>query len=126
MSARTFHIGEIITVAAGTFVSPTGMDGIYQLVDHVTGETHMTHQLPRASRELQPVLREWFPWLNTIQIPPISNEREGRAFLADVAVVHGEYHEVPTLPAGVYVAREPLAEFRAMNPTAQITPIILP
>lgn len=118
--ARAFHVGEILTVATGTFVSPTGMGGVYNLLRHITGEDHMTHQLLRAIRELEPYLRERFPWINSVTFPRITNEAEGRAFLAAVAAEHGEYHEVPPLPFGAYVGREPIAEFREKNPNVQI------
>lgn len=115
--APRFHIGEILTAATGIYLCPNGLEGFDKLVAHVTGQAHLTHQLGRAGQDIAPHIREQFPWIAEIVVPPIADETEGHAFLATVAARHGEYHEVAPLPFGAYVGREPIAEFMEMRPS---------
>ena len=118
---RRFHLGEILTAATGIYLCPNGLDGFRQFVRHVTGEAHLTHQLGRAGQDIAPHIREQFPWIAEIgDIPPITSEADGLAFLAETAAKYGEYHEVTPMPPGMYVAREPIAEFREMAPHTEI------
>jgi hypothetical protein len=116
VSTRRFHIGEILTVTTGTYLTPTGLTGVQRLLRHLTGAPHMTHQIGRAIEDVEPYLREQFPWINEITIPSIiTNEAEGTAFLAVLAAKYGEYHEVAPLPPGTYTPREPISEYLDMK-----------
>lgn len=118
---RSFHIGDLITVVEGHLVSPDHMTGIYNVVDFVTGQEHMTHQLPRAAREVTPWLLEQHPWLADITVPDgLGGEAGVREWLAPVIEQYGERHEVRPLPDGAYVGREPIAELQEMAPHAQV------
>jgi len=41
------------------------MDGVYDILNYMTGDSLFTHQLPRASDECKPFLLEQFPQLDT-------------------------------------------------------------
>ena len=49
--SRDFHIGDILSVTTGRLVSPRRMDGVYDILNFMTGDNLFTHQLPRAARE---------------------------------------------------------------------------
>lgn len=124
---RSFHIGDLITVVDGHLVSPDHVDGIYNVVDYVTGQAHMSHQLPRAAKEVTPWLLEQHPWLADITVPDnLRGEADVKAWLAPVVEKYGERHEVKPFPFGAYVGREPIAELREMAPHAQIIPVVVP
>ena len=63
MTDSRFHLGDILTVTTGIFMCPTRMDGLYRILNHLTGDNLMTHQLPRAAEECKPWLRHQFPTL---------------------------------------------------------------
>lgn len=121
MTTRAFHLGDLLSVTSGMLVSPNHIGGVYNVIDFVTGEAHMTHQLPRAAKVVTPVLLEQHPWLADVEVPAnLSGEAEVIAWLAVATAQWGEQHEVTALPLGAYVGREPLAELREMAPHIQI------
>lgn len=126
---REFHIGDLISVVTGRLVSPNHVRGVYEVCDFVTGEAHMTHQLPRACDVVRPWLLEQHPWLAEIEVPEfdmpshVSQEDAARIvaeWLAGPVAQYGEMREVAPMPFGMYVGREPIAEMCEMAPHAQI------
>jgi hypothetical protein len=121
MSTKQFHIGDLLSITTGRLVSPSHIGGVYDVIDFVTGQAHMTHQLVRASKEIEPHLIEQHGWLKGVSIPDdVQGEPAVIAWLAWAANEYGEYHDVAALPEGAYVGREPLAELREMAPHAEI------
>lgn len=60
---KLFHISDVLTVTTGRLVSSRHMDGVYEILNFLTGDNLFTHQLPRAMRECDPWLRTQFPQL---------------------------------------------------------------
>jgi hypothetical protein len=60
---KEFHISDVLTVTTGRLVSSRHMDGIYEILNFLTGDNLFTHQLPRAMRECEPWLKTQFPYL---------------------------------------------------------------
>ena len=58
---KSFHISDVLSVTTGRLVSSRHMDGIYDILNFLTGDNLYTHQLPRAMRECKPWLRSQFP-----------------------------------------------------------------
>ena len=134
-TTKAFHLGDLLSVTTGRLVSPNHIGGVYDVCDFVTGESHMTHQLPRVSREVvTPWLLEQYPWLADIEVPEFdiprdaSQEDAGRIvaeWLAGPVAQYGEMHEVTAVPFGTYVGRDPIAELQEMAPHAQIITVDL-
>lgn len=125
---KTFHIGDILTITTGCLVSPRHVDGIYDILNFMTGDSLSTHQLPRGMDECAPSLREQFPDLAAIVAPDDfggSAERVA-AWLADQVAVHGETREVAPLAPEDHTRMDPLAEIRAMAPQAEIIAVEVP
>jgi hypothetical protein len=91
------------------------MAGIYDLIEHITGERHEAHQLGRASREVLDELHRQLPWLAEVVIPKFSGKTAGLAILDQLGAEYGEYHRVEPLPFGAYVGREALPEAREIR-----------
>jgi hypothetical protein len=122
MPTKTFCTEDLLTVTTRRLISPRGFDGLYDILDFVTGEKHMTHQLPRAGEVVAPWLIEQHSWLAGITAPDdIESDEVFRPWIAGVVAQHGELHEVEAMPLGMYVGRDPLAELGEMAPN---TPII--
>jgi len=60
---KLFHISDLLSVTTGRLVSSRHMDGIYEILNFLTGDNLFTHQLPRAMDECKPWLRSTFPTL---------------------------------------------------------------
>lgn len=60
---KQFHISDVLSVTTGRLVSSRHMEGVYDILNFLTGDNLFTHQLPRASRECEPWLRTQFPKL---------------------------------------------------------------
>lgn len=119
MTTRSFHLGDLLSITDGHLVSPEHIAGVYKIVDFVTDQPHMTHQLPRAADEIRPWLLRQHPWLAQIQVPDgLDSETKVLTWLVKATDRWGAMHEVEQLPFGGYVGREPLAELEEMIPEA--------
>jgi hypothetical protein len=115
MRAAVFHLGDLLSITTDSLLFPSGMDGVYRSIDHVTGVAHSTHQLPRAADIVKPWLLRRYPWLADIEVPagPGSRDLLG-PWPAQVCAEFGEFHEVDAMPQGSYVGRDPVAELAEM------------
>lgn len=127
---KTFHIGDVLSAMTGTLVSPSHIDGVYEVLNWMTGESLMTHQLPRASRECEGLLRETFPDLAAVTFPDWSQvpaeDRERvivHEWLAEQVATYGETRDVPQLPEDDHTQIDPIAELKMLRPDAPIVVI---
>ena len=60
---KLFHISDVLSVTTGRLVSSRHMDGIYEILNFLTGDNLFTHQRPRAMNECKPWLRSTCPGL---------------------------------------------------------------
>lgn len=65
---RMFHIGDVLSITTGRLVSPSGIDGICDILNFMTMDNLMTHQIPRACEECRPYLFAQYPWLESPEI----------------------------------------------------------
>lgn len=62
--SKKYHISDLLTVTTGRLVSNRHMDGIYDILGHLSGEDGLfTHQLLRVMKEVEPWLEAQFPTL---------------------------------------------------------------
>lgn len=118
--SKRFHIGDVLTITTGRLVSTRHMDGVYEILNHMTGELLFTHALPRACRACAPALLRAFP-----QLAGADTGEDWRAWLADATAKHGEWFDVEPLAPGDYVAMDPISELRAMRPDMPITVAVI-
>lgn len=116
---KDFHIGDIITITSGCMVSLKGIGGVYEILNWMTGENHLTHQLPRASRQCEPILKDLYPDLATIVIPNFDHvpeiDQAGHWYdwLGQQVVKFGETLPVPKIIG--HTAVDPIAELFEMK-----------
>jgi len=60
---KLFSISDVLSVTTGRLVSDRHMDGMYAILNFLTGDDLFTHQLRRAMNEVKPWLRSQFPTL---------------------------------------------------------------
>jgi len=104
-------------------VSPRGLDGIYDILNHLTGQSLFTHQLVRAAKVAAPVLLERFPLLAQIEKPvflfpddmtPEARSAAVAAWVAEQVQFYGEQLEIESLSVGIYEPQHPLDELSRM------------
>jgi len=127
MTTRTFRISDILTITTGRLVSSRHVDGVYDILNWMTGDNLRTHQLPRGMDECAPSLREQFPDLAAI-VPPddLSGEDAVRAWVTVQVQAHGETREVAPLTAGEHTHINPVTELRKMAPQAEVITVEVP
>jgi hypothetical protein len=124
---REFHIGDILSVTSGLLISLRHVDGIYDLLGWMTRDTLWTHQLPRASDECAPMLREWFPDLAAIEIPAGMNSMDKlTAWFQSIAPEHGSTRMVGRLHPADHTSIDPITEMRMKAPHVQVIPASMP
>jgi hypothetical protein len=123
MNTKTFHIGDILSVTTGIFCTPNGIDGIYEILNWMTGDNLMTHQLPRAGRECAPDLQCQHPDLADVIVPEFTSRDEGMAWIAEQVARFGETREVAPLAAGDHTAIDPIAELKMIRPDMPIVKV---
>ena len=107
--------GQVLTITDGRVFCDVGE--IYEALDGLTGDSLMTHQLPRAGEFAKPYIEESCPWVN--DIPPLDLEgvEDRRAIIMEwldgISGKYGEVHEVPDL-SGYWISFDPVDELVAI------------
>lgn len=77
---RAFHLGDILSITSGYLLSPRHMDGVYDILNFLTGDELLIHQLPRAAEAAGPFLLGRYP-LPLVELTGLAHE--ARRALAD-------------------------------------------
>lgn len=120
MDEKEFHIGDILSITTGRLVSLDHIDGVYNILNYMTGDNLFTHQLPRAARECEGFLLEQHPDLADIKVPEITCEAECITWLASIYPTYGERRMVNPLPKGSHTVIDPISEIKMIRPDIQI------
>lgn len=108
-NSKLFHLGDVLSVTDGRLMSPRHMDGIYEILNFMTGDSLFTHQLPRAMKECQPYLLKQFPQLSGISFGPVTKENFD-SVLEDLCAEYGEHLLVERLPKDAHEFIDPMSE----------------
>ena len=129
MQTKQFHLGDVLSITTGRLVSPRHIDGVYDILNFMTGDNLFTHQLPRASDECKPYLVEQFPQLATTEmdsaIADLSDALKSKSGKAQVEKVvadwlakqvskYGEMFAVKSIPTDAHEVKNPIAEAAEM------------
>lgn len=102
--------GEIIT--AGTGKMCCSVERLYAVMNHLTGSSLFTHQLPGAFRACEQWVLKQHPWLLQLDDSKCTPET-WRDWLADAEAKHGAHHRLDPMPGGVE-QQDPLQELIGM------------
>jgi hypothetical protein len=108
---KTFHLGDVLSITTGKLLSKDKMDGVYSILNFMTGEILFVWQLPRAADCCKPVLLEYHPELKGVDF---TQGRDFEPWLEEQCNEYGEFLDVPKLPKGVYTPVAPLIELSEM------------
>jgi hypothetical protein len=124
---RDFHIGDILSVTTGRLVSPRHVDGIYDILNYMTGDNLFTHQLPRGMDECKPALLSQHPQLADVEVPDdFGGEQQVVEWLETQMAWLGRELPVAPLAAEDHTYMDPITELRKMAPHAEVIPIVVP
>jgi len=119
---RKFHLGDVLSVTTGCLVSPRGIDGVYDILNFMTGDSLFTHQLVRAAEVAAPVLLARFPQLAKVVRPSFvfpkgTTQEEMEAMVLAWVMEQGFDMELPIEPlaGGKYVSMDPVTELIKMR-----------
>lgn len=125
-AGREFDLGDILSATTERLVSPRHVDGLYDLLGYMTGESLFTHQLPRANRECAPVLLAQHPQLAAVVVPEwkFGDGDDPKAivyaWLDEQKAVYGATLPVRPLDPADHTSIDPIAELRMMRPDMPI------
>ena len=109
MASRDFHLGDILSVTTDRLLSPRLIDGVYDILSYMTGESVYTHQLQRIAREAKPVLLRRHPQLADIDTSGITRENY-KEKLAGYTAQFGEMLPVSPMSEDEHESRDPMSE----------------
>lgn len=106
---------ELITMGIGWLFCP--IERVYEICNFLTGDNLFTHQLPRAFRMVEPILKKQYPWLKDID--PDLPFAERFSMVKELEALHPEPHPVNSL-SDVWLSIDPLAELQQMVDPSKI------
>ena len=132
---KMFHISDVLSVTTGFMVSSRSIEGVYDILNFLTGDDLYTHQLPRASHECEPWLATQFPklmrsvpamrgWLDKLtsdlQDAPEENSLRAlvvQAWVEEVRLAYGLPEMLPVYEMGedMHTHIDPVEELLAMR-----------
>lgn len=116
---REFHIGDVLSVTTDRLVSPRRMEGIYDILNFMAGESVYTHQIPRVGLEAAKTLVQQHPFLSDINAKDISKEN-WRDWLDEIIAKYGERLMIAPMTQDQHERIDPLSELAEMFHPDQI------
>lgn len=123
MKARQFHLGDIISVYTGIMVSRSRMDGVFEFLNHMSGERLSLQQLADVKDLAKPELEKQFSWLKDAAAQVEADFAAGivgttqdstNSYVDGIAQHYGAHHSVKPLPNG-YDRRPTAASTNALK-----------
>ncbi len=104
---RKFDLGTVLSITTGVLL--TNIGNVYEILNYMTGDNLFTHQLPRASRECEPVILRQHPQLAEVDASGV-NTTNWREFLDQQIERFGAELEIE--PVGIFEHRriDPIQE----------------
>ena len=110
---QTFSVGAVLSVSTGIMLA-RDFGEVHRLMDHLTGDTLFTHQLPRAFKPCAAALKTQFPALSGIVPPPNVGAVLDEWILEQTKSI-GAAFDVEPMPAGAWRAMDPIAELHMLR-----------
>jgi hypothetical protein len=106
-TSQSFSLGAVLSITTGVLLCP--IDGVYRILNFMTGDSIYTHQLPRVSDECKPHLFRQFPALAEVDASSVTGEN-WQAWLREQEAKHGDTLNVEPLPPGEHYQIDPISE----------------
>lgn len=127
MTTKNFTAPDLVTVYTGMMISPRLIECVYDILDHMTGDNLMTHQLPTAVKAVRPALLEQHPWLEDVDVPREMTKDEAIALSEKIAADYPDTYPLEPAPE-LWGTHDPLDDLDKMlernNSNAKVIPVI--
>lgn len=123
MPTRDFHISDILTITTGRLLSTRHMEGVYEILNFMTGDNLFTHQLPRAAESCKPALLAQYPHLvDLVEPDAIINADTLPGWVAKQVAKFGE--TLPVTPLAAWQPKGAIQELSEMMPGKDIAVVV--
>ena len=106
-----FELGQILSVTTGRLLCE--IDDLYDILNFMTGDNLMTHQLPRAMKECSPSILAQLPQLSDVTGEEITPEN-ARDWLFYKTIEFGDKFELEPVNQEEYKHIDPIEEIVSM------------
>jgi hypothetical protein len=96
---RVFHLGDVLSIITGVLLSPRYMDGVYELIRYLMGESPSVDRLNEAMVLCRVYLIDHYEMLGGLDTSDVEFEN-WRAWLTHQTGLYGEWIEVERPAAG--------------------------
>jgi hypothetical protein len=111
---RNFHISDVLSCTTEILVSTRHIEGVYDILNFVTGQNLFTHQLPRANEWVKPLLAKQFPDLAKELVPEdLTDDVVRTEWIRGLSDIYGEYLDVESVEG--FEAKNPIQELIDMK-----------
>jgi hypothetical protein len=121
--SRRFALADILSVTTGKLLSHRHIEGVYDILGYMTGESLMTHQLPRAAEACRPSLIAQHPDLDGLDPSPDLDRDNLYSWLLDAERQYGQERPVSPAPAGNWQHKDALTELVDMVGADKVIPV---
>jgi len=122
--AKEFHLGDVLTITTGRVLGVNGMDGIYKILNYMTGENLFTHQIPRASQQARPHIITQHPQLANVVLPDEINNDNCKAVVEELCAKHGAWFSLEPIAEDLQRPCNPIEELTGMIPAEKIVTVV--
>ena len=124
MKRKLFHISDILSITTGRMLSTRHVEGVYDILNFMTGDNLFTHQLPRAANICKPHLLKQFPQLKDVRDGGVNADNIDE-FISLMIHDFGEWLEVAPIPHEEWAHINPVTELEGMLDQSYTKIIIL-
>jgi len=114
---EVFTLGQVLSVSTGKLLC--GMAGLYEIMNFLTGENLLTHQLVRAFAPCKKYALEQFPNLEEVDTSCVNTEN-ALSWVEEQKELFGELFALTPMPPGYYSPMDPMEELCTMVPKEKI------
>jgi len=111
---RMFPLPVVLTLTTGRFLCAT-LGELFEALEYLTGDSLMTHQLPRGIKVCGPYALAAHPKLRGAEPAPGASIGAVAHFLCQAEREHGRELPLSPLPEGAWTTMDPLTELADMR-----------
>lgn len=118
-----FRTSDVLSVSTGTLLprkdGTNAVEGLYQVLNHMTGDNLMTHQLLLALPIMRPYLVAEHPWLDDVEVPMERDLKVLEDWVDGLVAEHGEQMEITAHPES-WGDHNPIEDLYTLKPDANV------
>lgn len=122
---RAFPLADILSVTTGKLLSHRHIEGVYDILGFMTGESLMTHQLPRAADACRPSLIAQHPDLDGVDPTPDLDHDNLYVWLLDAERQYGSELLVAPVQPEQWQHKDALVELAEKIGADRVVPVIV-